>query len=198
MIAPHELKNKTFTRAVRGYNPIEVDQYFDFLIEKYTEAYKAACELEQKFNKIEAKYAELSGEEESIRSAILKAQKLGEAIVNNAKKDAKKKEEEMLARCDEIIAEAKEKVQAEKDNIARLRKAAIDFQHQLYSEYVKHVEMIKSMNLEEALDPSSTEKEDAQFQSAKKAVLTGPEDLIISQKEGFSEDDDSSKIEQFD
>ena len=50
MIAPHELKNKTFSRTVRGYNPAEVDQYFDFLIEKYTEAYKAATEFEQKYN----------------------------------------------------------------------------------------------------------------------------------------------------
>ena len=33
MIAPHELKNKTFSRVVRGYNPLEVDEYFDFLIE---------------------------------------------------------------------------------------------------------------------------------------------------------------------
>ena len=32
MIAPYELKNKTFSRAVRGYNPAEVDEYFDFLI----------------------------------------------------------------------------------------------------------------------------------------------------------------------
>jgi len=47
MIAPHELKNKTFTRAVRGYQQAEVDEYFDFLIEKYTEAYKANFEWEQ-------------------------------------------------------------------------------------------------------------------------------------------------------
>ena len=37
MIAPHELKNKTFARVVRGYNPVEVDQYFDFLIENEKE-----------------------------------------------------------------------------------------------------------------------------------------------------------------
>ena len=63
MIAPHELKNKTFSRTVRGYNPAEVDQYFDFLIEKYTEAYKAATEFEQKYNEVKAKYAELADEE---------------------------------------------------------------------------------------------------------------------------------------
>jgi cell division initiation protein len=198
MIAPHELKNKTFTRVVRGYNPVEVDQYFDFLIEKYTEAYKAACELEQKYNKIEAKYAELSGEEESIRSAILKAQKLGEAIVNNAKKDAKKKESELRGRCDEIIAEAKEKVQEEKENIARLRKTAIDFQHQLYSEYVKHVEMIKNMKLEESVDAEMSDAEEQNLLDAKNLVLGDSEGDIISSKESISETEDPSKNEQLD
>lgn len=196
MIAPHELKNKTFSRAVRGYNPVEVDQYFDFLIAKYTEAYKTACELEQKFNKIEAKYAELSGEEESIRSAILKAQKLGEAIVNNAKKDAQKKEEDLQARCDEIIAEAKEKVLLEKENIARLRKSAIEFQHQLYSEYVKHVEMIKGMKLEETVDSEESDAENEKFENAKNAVFNGTDDLIVSQNE--TSENISSKTEQLD
>ena len=33
MIAPHELKDKVFTHAIRGYNPAEVEEYIDFLLE---------------------------------------------------------------------------------------------------------------------------------------------------------------------
>ena len=178
MIAPHELKNKTFSRIVRGYNPAEVDEYFDFLIDKYTEAYKATLELEQKYNEIQAKYSELANEEESIRSAILKAQKLGEAIVNNAKKEAKEKEIELSARCDAIIQEAKDKVQDEKENIRKLRKFALDFQHKLYDEYVKHVEMIKSMSLDEMVDPDTIIKNDA-FAEAKSEVLEGKDFEVL-------------------
>ncbi len=181
MIAPHELKNKTFSRAVRGYNPVEVDEYFDFLIEKYTEAYKAASEFEQKFNQIEAKYAELSKEEESIRSAILKAQKLSEAIINNANKEAKEIEADLASRCDAIIEEAKKKVEAEKDNIAVLRKSAVEFQHKLYSEYVKHVEMIKSMNLEEVTDPADMTEENKAFEEAKDASFSRSDVSIITE-----------------
>ena len=180
MIAPHELKNKTFSRTVRGYNPAEVDQYFDFLIEKYTEAYKAAAEFEQKYNEVKAKYAELADEEESIRSAILKAQKLGEAIVNNAKKEASEKEEAMVARCDEIIAEAKAKVEAEKANIAALRSYAIDFQHKLFGEYVKHLETIRTLNLEELEESVKSENEAKAFEAAKDEVLNGRDDSLIT------------------
>lgn len=180
MIAPHELKNKTFSRIVRGYNPVEVDEYFDFLIDKYTEAYKAALELEQKYNKLQAKYSELSNEEESIRSAILKAQKLGEAIVNNAEKEAKAKEADLVKRCDEIIADAKAKVEEEKSNILRLRKMAVDFQHKLYGDYVKHVEMIKEMSLDEMPDPDNALNEDEAFEHAKAEALEGEDFNVIA------------------
>lgn len=181
MIAPHELKNKTFSRLVRGYNPAEVDEYFDFLIDKYTEAYKSALELEQKYNALEAKYSELSNEEESIRSAILKAQKLGEAIVNNAHKEAKEKETDLFARCDEIIAEAKKQVEEEKQNILNLRKIALDFQHKLYGDYIKHVEMIKEMSVDEMPDPDSLLNSDDAFARAKVEAVEGKNfDVLVS------------------
>ena len=186
MIAPHELKNKTFSRTVRGYNPAEVDQYFDFLIEKYTEAYKAASEFEQKYNEVKAKYAELASEEESIRSAILKAQKLGEVIVTNAKNEAAEKEAELVALCDEIIAEAKAKVDAEKANIAILRNYAVEFQHKLFAEYVKHLETIRSLNLEELENSINSEEENKAFEDAKNETLRETDDTLITNQKDES------------
>ena len=48
MLAPHELKNKQFSKSLKGYNPQEVDAYIEFLLEKYTEAYRENNELERK------------------------------------------------------------------------------------------------------------------------------------------------------
>ena len=190
MIAPHELKNKTFSRAVRGYNPVEVDEYFDFLIEKYTEAYKLVLELEQKYNKINAKYAELSNEEESIRSAIVKAQKLGEVIVKNAENDAKDKEAEMEEKCRQIVIDAKNKVEAEKENFAKLRKMALDFQHKLYDDYVKHVEMIQAMNLDQMPDESTMLSEDNALQSVGEEVLGKPLSLPENEENQDKQNED--------
>ena len=33
MLAPHELKNAEFTKSLRGYSTVEVDEHIDFLIE---------------------------------------------------------------------------------------------------------------------------------------------------------------------
>ena len=88
MIAPHELKNKAFNKAVRGYNASEVDEYIEFLIDKYTEVYRHNCELENELRTTKVKYSELHHDEDTIRAVIVKAQKLGENIVNQAKTEA--------------------------------------------------------------------------------------------------------------
>ena len=46
MIAPHELKNKEFSKSLRGYSTVEVDEHIAFLLEKYTELYRLNDELE--------------------------------------------------------------------------------------------------------------------------------------------------------
>ena len=173
MIAPHELKNKTFSRSVRGYNPQEVDEYFDFLIEKYTEAYKAIAEWERKYNSVQAKYEELSNEEESIRSAILKAQKLGEVIVENAKAEAEEHKSHLRKECDEIVQEAKDRVQVEQEAILSLRAKAVAFQKKLYEDYVQHITLIKEMKLSElsAEDAENELRSSKLLENAEKRVL---------------------------
>ena len=48
MIPPHELKNKEFTRVMRGYAIPEVDEYISFVMEKYTDLYRENDALERK------------------------------------------------------------------------------------------------------------------------------------------------------
>lgn len=184
MIAPYELKNKTFSRAVRGYNPAEVDEYIDFLIDKYTEVYKNLTELEQKYDEIKSKYSELSNEEETIRSAILKAQKLGEAIVQNAEKDAADKQRDLVSRCDEIVNSAREKIQAEKDKLVEMRRIAVDFQSKLYHQYLEHVGMIQAMDLDPEIDGEKIviKPAEEELRSAKESVLKGAGPDVITDK----------------
>lgn len=188
MIAPYELKNKTFTRTVRGYNPVEVDEYFDFLIDKYTEAYKAVSELEKKYTEVQTRYSELSNEEESIRSAILKAQKLGEVIVANAKKEADDRKASLRGECDRIVESAKARVEEEKENLARLHQAALDFQKKLYDDYVKHITMIRDMDLDSEFDPNKILDKDEDFEVAEARAVNGPGPDILTGEDDAPED----------
>ena len=171
MIPPHELKRKPFNKAVRGYSSSEVDEYVDFLIDKYTQLYKENAELERKLHIVSSKYEELSSDEESIRSAVLKAQKLSEAIVSNAQKKADDIAFTVDRRCAEVIAANAQKIEEEKKNLASLRRMASDFRDSLYSQYLTHVKLIKEMEIP---DP---EKVDADLKNAAEMKETAMENL---------------------
>ncbi len=151
MISPHELKDKTFQKAVRGYSIAEVDEYFEFLIDKYTELYRENAELEKKLHVMSAKYDELSNDEKSIREVIVKAQKLSERIIDSAKNEANETIASVSARCDEIISRTKEKVNAEREKIENLAQSAESFREKLYAQYLEHLKLVKAMDIDSEL-----------------------------------------------
>lgn len=146
MIPPHELKNKTFTVGFRGYNPAEVDEHIDFLIEKYTELYKANLELDKQLSDAKERLEQLSDEEEAIRKTLVKAQKMGEAIVQQAQEKADNVILKIRERSEEIIAETEKKLTAEKDAIIKLRTGADEFREKIFALYVEQLKFIKESN----------------------------------------------------
>ncbi len=160
MLAPHELKNKPFSKSIKGYNPAEVDEYIEFLIGKYTEVYRENNELERKLHVVVTNLDELKDEEESIRSTLIAAQKMADKIVKDATDRADVITGAIKERCDAVIAEFKEQLQAEKEEMWELRSRIVDFKKQLFDMYRGHIESIKSVSVNE-IDEIVLPNEDA-------------------------------------
>ncbi len=147
MIAPHELKNKVFNKAVRGYVISEVDDYIDFLIDKYTEVYKKNAELERELHNTKVKYSELHHDEDTIRAVIVKAQKLGENIVSQARVEADKIIESSRETCQANVEQAQKKIDESLEEAQRIRARSEEFRQTLYNEYLEHLKTLKAINL---------------------------------------------------
>ena len=145
MLPPHELKKKNFTKAVRGYAANEVDEHIDFIIEKYTELYRQNDELERKLRTALAQIDAYKTEEESIRSALINAQKAGTKIVAEANERADAIARSAKANCDRMIAELRNKVAKERDTLYRLQRMAADFKTHVFEEYQKHIEQLENL-----------------------------------------------------
>ena len=160
MLAPHELKNKPFSKSIKGYNPAEVDEYIEFLIGKYTEVYRENNELERKLHVVVTNLDEIKDEEESIRSTLISAQKMADKIVKDASDRADVITGAIKERCDAVIAEFKEQLAAEKEEMWELRARIVDFKKQLFDMYRGHIESIKNVSVNE-LDEIVLPDEDA-------------------------------------
>lgn len=178
MIAPHELKNKSFNKAVRGYNAAEVDEYLEFLIDKYTEAYRRNCELENELRKTKSKYSELHHDEDTIRAVIVKAQKLGENIVKQAKAEAEAIIEATKEKCSEKIVEAEKKIIESRAEIEKAKALSDAFKNSLYEQYVEHLKALKALSINvEALSETefkndATSKVENDIEDAKGKVFS--------------------------
>lgn len=175
MLAPHELKNKTFGKAVRGYNPNEVDDYIDFLIEKYTELYRENDELERKLKIVVTNLDEIRDEEESIRATLVKAQQLGEKIVREANEKADAITDSIKTRCEAIITDFRKQYSAERKEVWQLRNTVLDFKKNVYELYRDHIEELQSISvneLEQLVIPEDTEVVGRILSDVKEAVKT--------------------------
>ncbi len=152
MLAPHELKNKQFQKTFKGYNPQEVDEYLEFVLEKYTEAYRENSELERKLRIVVTNLDEIKDEEESIRSTLISAQKMAEKIIADANDRADVITGAIKDRCDAVIAEFRQQLQAEKEKAWLIRTRIIDFKKQVYELYGKHIEELKDLSVNEIED----------------------------------------------
>lgn len=147
MIAPHELKNKVFNKSVRGYNCAEVDEYIEFLIDKYTELYRQNSELEQELHMTKVKYSELHNDEDSIRAVIVKAQKFGENLIQQSRNEADKIISSAKEKCQEKIDEAESKVKQSQQELENMRLLSEKFRSSLYEQYVEHIKVLKDMDI---------------------------------------------------
>ena len=175
MLAPHELKNKTFGKAVRGYNPNEVDDYIDFLIEKYTELYRENDELERKLKIVVTNLDEIRDEEESIRATLVKAQQLGEKIVREANEKADAITDSIKTRCEAIITDFRKQYSAERKEVWQLRNTVLDFKKNVYELYRDHIEELQSISvneLEQLVIPEDTEVVGRILSDVKESVQT--------------------------
>lgn len=116
MLTPQEVAEHAFAKsAFGGYNMTMVDEFLDELTDDYTALYKENAALKAKMKVLVDKVEEYRATEDSMRSALLAAQKMASSMVSEAeeKKETLLADAEMEARAkigalhDEIVFEQK-------------------------------------------------------------------------------------------
>jgi cell division initiation protein len=97
MITAQDIQDKTFAKALNGYNMDQVDEFLEELSAEITNLAKENTALKSKMRILVEKVEEYRQTEDSMRLALLSAQKMGSQI-----------ETEAQAKADTIVAQARE------------------------------------------------------------------------------------------
>lgn len=166
MLPPYELKNKEFSKSMRGYNTAEVDEHISFIIEKYTELYRENDELERKLKTAYAKLDEIKNEEESIRNAMINAQRASSKLMTEANDRADIIINTARKSCDRILADFRTKIQEERAVLIALNSAITEFKEKLFKLYSSHIANIEDIPTLEADEIAKFALSDESYTSA--------------------------------
>lgn len=190
MVSPQDLKRSSFSKTLKGYSTGEVDEYVAFLLSKYNEAYNEYAELERKYSAALIQLNEAKSEENTISATIVNAQKMADAIVNDAKEKASEIKNAVSDSCDKILSAYKTRVVEERDKLAMCEKAVAEFKDALYDAYRKHISMIDGIMPDEEPTPYLSDEELEQ-----KAVEMANEKLSpVGDSENADENEDAENI----
>ncbi len=145
MLSPQDIKTKTFTRSIRGYNPDEVDKYIDLLCEKYEEIFRENRELEYKVKTLTEQLADVSGTKE-IKQTLGLAQQAADKIVN----DAQKKSDAIYASAQKntqaVLAEFRAEIAKEAKAYTDLELCVSELKESIFRTYRESLERIKDIS----------------------------------------------------
>ena len=153
MLPPHELKNNEFTKVLRGYNTVEVDEHIKFMLDKYAELYRHNNEMERELRTMTAHFAELSSNEEAIRRAMVNAQRSEHKIISEAEERADLLTRTARHNCDKILVDFRNKIRAERIMLHKLRNAVAEFKEKALLHYHTHLEFINQISPTSGIDP---------------------------------------------
>ena len=88
MYTAAEIRNVEFTKNMGGYKAAEVDAFVDNCADTVEKLTAEKEELNKKLSILADKLVEYRRDEDSIRSALLSAQRMGDSIVREAKEQA--------------------------------------------------------------------------------------------------------------
>ena len=130
---------------MRGYSIPEVDEYISFVMEKYTDLYRENDALERKLQSALDALDTMRAEEESIRTALINAQKAGKQIVADASDRADKIMRSTKSDCMRVLAEFRDKAAAERKTLVELKNEVAALKEELFEKYTKHIEYLEAL-----------------------------------------------------
>ncbi|MBQ8752850.1 MAG: DivIVA domain-containing protein [Clostridia bacterium] len=141
LLTANQIRTITFTPG-RGYKDGEVDDLIDRCADTVEALQAKVDELNKKMEVLADKLVEYRNEEDSIRAALLSAQRLGDSIVREAKQKADLMLEDAHIKAEKVLENANREISDEQLELQRVKQEVADFKSQLLAMYRQHLSLI--------------------------------------------------------
>lgn len=151
-ITPMDIEQQEFSRSFRGYNEEEVDDFLDKIVKDYEELINENVRLNEEIEKMKERLKEFSEIEETLRSALLNAQKSAAEMKGKVENEAKIIIEKAGMEAEMIKQRASQKEDEVKNEIDNLRRYKFIFKEKFKSMLNLYLKMLETEEFEEQGD----------------------------------------------
>jgi cell division initiation protein len=147
-VTSQEILAKRFGKGMNGYKAEEVNAYLAEVAGYVMALQDEKDDLEKKILVLAEKLEEYREDEESLRAALIGAQKLGDSVVRDAKKNAETILAVANSQARELVADARSSLDRETISFSKMQNEIANFKSQILELYKKQIEFIEKGNIE--------------------------------------------------
>lgn len=154
MMTLEDIRNVEFNRG-RGYRSEEVDDFIDECVAAMEHLVQENAEVNQKMKALADKVAEYRNDEDSIRAALLSAQRTGDTIIREAEAKAKALLDSAERDADAARRDLLANIERETNELARIKNEVAQFKAKLLGLYKEHLSLVNLLPEEAAEEPAA-------------------------------------------
>ena len=180
MLTLEEIRDVQFTKTLGGYKTSEVDEFVDECVATVEALIAEKAAINEKLNVLAQKVVEYREEEDNIRTALLSAQKMGDAMMREAKLKAEEIVKEANFNAAQIERIARTEIAEEQATLERLKKEVSEFKATVIELYRQHLELLSNLPEEVKEEPAVEAEEpvaEAEPPAAKEEKEPAPIDI---------------------
>ena len=147
-ITPMDIEQQEFSKSFRGYNEEEVDDFLDKIVKDYEELINENVRLNEEIERMQEKLKEFGEIEESLRSALLNAQKSAEEMKGRVESEAKIIIEKAELEAKSLKQQVFQKEDIMKNEIDNLRRYKYNFKEKFKSMLNLYLKMVETEDFE--------------------------------------------------
>lgn len=209
-ITPVDITNKEFRKMLRGYDPEEVDEFLDQIVEDYEELFKENSLLKEKINAMNEKIEHYSKIESTIQNTLLLAQNAAEQAKVSSQKEADMVIKHANDSAKKILDKAHTDVVSITQEYDRLKQEFVKFRAKFRNFITVQMDtfedlekdFIKNYNINKVNDRTNFENDDRDFKDKEieectTEVISNENDISVQTKfsvNSFENEDSSSRL----
>jgi cell division initiation protein len=147
-LTPIDVQQQQFGKVFRGYDQREVQRFLDLVATQLGELNKENLELKGELRRLERELSEHRDREETLREAMLTAQRAIDEIREQAKKEAQLVVTEAEVRAEKVLHSAHARVTKIIDDINELRRQRVRAMEELRGVLSTHNKLLDSYSEE--------------------------------------------------